>query len=385
MDKKRFITDIDWKSLQDIIKDKETPFLLMNMNKVQKTFENLVKNFPNAKIHYAVKANPAVEVLEKLHKLGSSFDVASVYELRRLLSLGVPANKISYGNTIKKYKDIIEHYQAGVRLYSSDSEADIRNLSKSAPGSKVFIRVLTEGSATADWPLSRKFGCDAMQAEELLILAHKLGLVPFGLTFHVGSQQRDITAWETALNLVKSIMTNLKEKENIELKAINMGGGFPANYITPTEDLSAYAAGINTYLEKCFGANIPEIILEPGRSLVADSGIIVSEVVLDVKKSNNDTYRWIYTDIGMFSGMIETLGEALKYPLYTEKTGECGECIIAGPTCDSQDILYEEYKYNLPLSLEIGDKLYWFTTGAYTTSYSSIEFNGFPPLKTYYF
>lgn len=102
------------------------------------------------------------------------------------------------------------------------------------------------------------------------------------------------------------------------------------------------------------------------------------------RKSRTAVERWVFTDVGKFSGLIETMDEAIKFPVYTEKKGELEEVIIAGPTCDSADIMYENYKYGLPLNLSAGDRLYWLSTGAYTTSYSAIEFNGFPPLKSYF-
>ncbi|WP_409525164.1 hypothetical protein [Pseudomonas sp.] len=183
---------------------------------------------------------------------------------------------------------------------------------------------------------------------------------------------------------VKVIFERLKEEDGIELKLINMGGGFPANYITRTNSLETYAEEIIRFLKEDFGDDLPEIILEPGRSLIANAGILVSEVVLVARKSRTAVERWIYTDVGKFSGLIETMDEAIKFPIWTEKNGEAEEVVIAGPTCDSADIMYENYKYGLPLNLAIGDRLYWLSTGAYTTSYSAVEFNGFPPLKAYY-
>ena len=165
---------------------------------------------------------------------------------------------------------------------------------------------------------------------------------------------------------------------------MNMGGGFPADYLAKTNPLAVYAEEINRYLSSHFGDAIPAIYLEPGRGLVGEAGILVSEIILISKKSKPDLKRWVYTDVGIFNGLMETLGEAIKYPVYTEKSGECGDVILAGPTCDSMDIMYEHFKYQLPLSLEIGDRLCWLSTGAYTASYSSVEFNGFPPLKTHY-
>jgi ornithine decarboxylase len=165
---------------------------------------------------------------------------------------------------------------------------------------------------------------------------------------------------------------------------INMGGGFPANYINKTNDLKTYAEEIIRFLEEDFGDDFPEIILEPGRSLISNAGILVSEVVLIARKSRTGLNRWVFTDVGKFSGLIETLDESIKYPIYVEKQGELEEVIIAGPTCDSADIMYENYMYGLPLNLAIGDRMYWLSTGAYTTTYSAVEFNGFPPLKDYY-
>jgi len=361
----------------------ETPFVVIDRRIVKQHYTDLTDNFPFAKIYYAVKANPGNEILTLLRDQGSCFDIASTYELDKVLALDVSPDRCSFGNTIKKRKDIRYFFEKGVRLFVSDSEADLRNIAEEAPGAKVYIRLLTEGSHTADWPLSRKFGCPTDMAVDLLLLAKELGLVPYGLSFHVGSQQRDISAWDSAIDKVKTIFDWLKHENDIELKMINMGGGFPANYINRTNDLATYANEIKYYLHEDFGDDLPEIILEPGRSLCSNAGVLVSEVVLISRKSHSALHRWVYTDVGKFSGLIETLGEAIKYPIYTEKTGEEEECVIAGPTCDSADIMYEDHKYELPLSLEIGDRLYWFSTGAYTTSYSAIEFNGFPPLKQF--
>lgn len=360
----------------------ETPVLIVDTKTFGEQLDHLMACFPYAKTYYAVKANPERAVLEILRDRGCNFDIASRYELDKVLSLGVGGDRVSFGNTIKKIRDIRYAYDKGVRLFASDSEADLRNLAEAAPGSKVFVRILTEGSQTADWPLSRKFGCHVDMAIELCILARDLGLQPYGISFHVGSQQRDIGAWDSAIAKVKWIFERLKEEEGIEMKMVNLGGGFPANYVSRTNPLETYAEEITRFLKEDFGDELPDVILEPGRSLAANAGILVSEVVLVSRKNRTGLDRWVYTDIGKFGGFVETMDEAIKYPLYVEKDGETEEVIIAGPTCDSADILYEQYKYELPLSLESGDRMYWFSTGAYTTTYSAIEFNGFPPLKT---
>ena len=248
-------------------------------------------------------------MIELLRDLGSHFDIASRYELDRVLSLGVTPDRISYGNTIKKVADIRYFYEKGVSLYATDSEADLRNIAKEAPGSRVFCRILTEGSETADWPLSRKFGCHPDMAIDLILLAREIGLKPCGVSFHVGSQQRDIGTWDSAIAKVRYIFDYL-EGEGLKLNLINMGGGFPANYISKTNEMTVYSEEITRYLEEDFGEDAPEIILEPGRSLVAESGVLVSEVVLISQKSSMGVDKWLYLDTGKFNGLIETWDES---------------------------------------------------------------------------
>jgi ornithine decarboxylase len=334
-----------------------------------------------------MKANPGEPVLLMLAELGSNFDIASRYELDQILGLGVSPDRLSYGNTIKKAKDIKYFYDKGVRMFATDSKDDLKNIAEQAPGSRVYVRVLVENSVTADWPLSRKFGCHPDMAYDLIVLARNMGLTPYGISFHVGSQQRDIGQWNDAIAKATYLFTSLEEEENIRLTMINMGGGFPASYIEPTNALSEYASEITRYLHDDFGDEIPEIILEPGRSLVGDAGILTSEVILTSRKNNTALNRWVYVDAGKFNGLIETLDESIKYPVVVEgyeKDAKEGEVIIAGPTCDSMDIMYENAKYKLPTGLKSGDKLYWLSTGAYTSTYASVGFNGFPPIKTYF-
>ncbi len=380
-----YVSDSDWQRFLEFSKDLETPNIVINLNTVKSNYIKLRDSFPFASIYYAIKANPGEPVLKLLADLGSNFDVASRYELDLILKLGISPDRLSYGNTIKKPRDIAYFYQQGVRLFATDSKDDLKAIAENAPGSKIYMRILVENSTTADWPLSRKFGCHPDMAYDLLVMARDFGLTPYGISFHVGSQQRDIGQWNDAIAKTKYLFNSLEEEEGIKLSMINMGGGFPASYIDPTNDLSEYASEITRYIQEDFGDDIPEIVLEPGRSLVGDSGILTSEVILTSRKNNTALARWVYIDAGKFNGLIETLDESIKYPVVTNKDGDKeGSVIIAGPTCDSADIMYEDKKYKLPLSLKTGDRLYWLTTGAYTSTYASVAFNGFPPLKTYY-
>ncbi|MCA1805115.1 MAG: type III PLP-dependent enzyme [Xanthomonadaceae bacterium] len=380
---RRHFSDAEWARIRALADTQQTPFLVVHLDTVRAKYQELREGFPTARIYYAVKANPAPEVLKLLAGLGCCFDIASRYELDLVMGLGVTPDRISYGNTIKKAVDVRYAYEKGVRVFASDSEMDVRRIAREAPGAHLHIRVLTEGTETADWPLSRKFGCQQEMVVDMILLARDLGLDPAGISFHVGSQQRDLGAWDAALAKVKFIFDKL-ESHGVKLRQINMGGGFPAHYVNRTHEIPHYCEEITRFLQEDFGDEMPEIMLEPGRSLVGESGVIVSEVVLISRKSRYGLHRWVYTDIGVFGGLIETLGESIKYPIFTERQGKPEEAVLSGPTCDSMDIMYEDNKVPLPLSLEEGDRLYWLSTGAYTTSYSSIAFNGFPPLKAYF-
>jgi ornithine decarboxylase len=270
-----------------------------------------------------------------------------------------------------------------VRLFAFDSLAELEKLAAAAPGARVFCRILMDG-AGADWPLSDKFGCDGVMAAELLSRAAALGLEAAGVSFHVGSQQRQTGQWDIALARVAAVFAALR-RSGITPGMINLGGGFPARYRSGHPPLAAYAEEIAAAVARHFGDPPPRLIIEPGRAMVGDAGVIRSEVVLISRKSHDAARRWVYLDVGMFGGLPETMGEAIKYRIRTARDGgPDGPVVIAGPTCDEVDVLYEDADYRLPLDLEIGDKVEILSAGAYTASYASIGFNGFPPLREYY-
>jgi len=379
------LSGIEFERIKKFSEGRETPFLVMDLKKVAKKYNDLKKHMPFAKVYYAVKANPMSEVISLLADNGCSFDVASVPEIMQLLGLGIPAERMSYGNTIKKSKDIKFAFEQGISLFATDCTADLRKIAGFAPGSKVMVRLLLDNTG-ADWPLSRKFGTHPDVAFKLLIEAKKLGLVPYGISFHVGSQQRDIGQWDTAISLCKYLFSELA-KEGIKLRLVNIGGGFPSSYINPTPSIKKYAQTIKRFLEEDFqNCEFPEIIVEPGRYMVGDAGIIASEIIHVAKRSEADEQAWVYLDIGRFGGLAETEAESIKYPILVSghpRNEETMPVILAGPTCDSFDIMYEKYNYQFPKTAKEGDKVYILTTGAYTQSYSAICFNGFPPLKAY--
>ena len=359
------------------------PCLVVDLDTIRDNYNTFAKALPDTRVFYAVKANPAPEVLSLLASLGSCFDIASVAEIEMVLATGVTADRISYGNTIKKERDIARAYELGVRLFAVDCKAEVDKVARAAPGSKVFCRILFD-CVGADWPLSRKFGCEPAMAVDVLDHAKSLALEPYGISFHVGSQQRNTHAWDRALASAAAVFKECGER-GMNLAMVNLGGGFPTKYLKNVPTVKAYGNAIFRSLRKHFGNRIPETIIEPGRGMVGNAGVIETEVVLVSKKSEEDDVRWVYLDIGKFGGLAETMDESIRYPIRTPHDGaEMTPCVLAGPTCDSADVLYEKEPYLLPVSLEIGDKVLIEGTGAYTATYSSVCFNGFSPLKTYH-
>lgn len=366
-----------------IDKSLETPFLVVDLDAIALNYLTLRRLMPQARIYYAMKANPAPEVLSLLAGLGANFDTASIFEIHQCIAAGIAPERISYGSTLKKEKDIAGAYQLGIRLFAFDSLGELEKIAIHAPGAKVYCRILMNNEG-AEWPLSRKFGCDVDMAYDLLLHSRSLGLEPWGVSFHVGSQQTDPTQWDKAICTTAKLFSALKQAK-IKLQMVNLGGGFPGKYRAETAKIETYINTITNAIHRYFGDDVPEMMLEPGRSLVADAGIIQCEVVLISQKSYADNKRWVFLDAGIYNGLSETLGECIKYRIRTPHDGtEVAPIILAGPTCDSADILYEKANYQLPIKLQVGDKIEILSAGAYSNATSSVGFNGFPPLKAYY-
>jgi ornithine decarboxylase len=360
-----------------------TPCLVLDVDRVADNFRALREALPLATIYYAVKANPAPQVLERLTMLGSSFDAAGAEEIELCLAAGAAPAAISFGNTIKKVSAIRRAFAAGVSLFAFDSEEELEKLARHAPGSRVYCRIMVE-NAGADWPLSRKFGTTVERARELMLRAGDLGLDPYGLSFHVGSQQTETASYEAAIGRVAMLFTDLRDA-GVNLRMVNLGGGFPVRYRDEVPGIDAFGNAIMGAMTRHFGNALPEMIVEPGRFIVGDAGVVSAEVVLVSRRTRDDPVRWVYLDIGRFGGLAETEGEAIKYRIVTAHDGTPnGPVAIAGPTCDGADILYERSNYRLPMALACGDRVELLATGAYVATYASQRFNGFAPLAEHY-
>lgn len=362
--------------------DPPTPCLVIDLEVVEERYRALVAALPDADVFYAVKANPSPGVLARLAALGSSFDVASPAEISLCLAAGVDPGRISYGNTIKKRRDIAFAHDAGVRTFVVDSEEELGKVAASAPGATVLVRVLVSG-AGADWPLSRKFGCEPDMAVDLLVQARTLGLDGAGVSFHVGSQQKQPARWDAALERAAGVL-RAAGAAGVPVSLVNIGGGFPATYSADVPPIGAYGQAIGDALRRHLRGLPVRVLCEPGRYIAGDAGVLRSQVVLVSRKGYGDQHRWVYLDVGRFGGLAETEGEAIRYQMVTSVDGgPVGPVILAGPTCDSVDVLYERTRYQLPLTLTEGDTVDILAAGAYTAAYASAGFNGFGPMPVH--
>ncbi|UCG77555.1 MAG: type III PLP-dependent enzyme [Nitrospirota bacterium] len=351
--------------------DERTPYLIIDRDVIRDKVSQIGSGISNSRVFYAVKANPDISVVSFLNELGVDFEIASEGELAILSSLGVKGERIITSNPVKSLKFLNEAVSYGVSRYAFDSLQEVEKLSLHAPGSIVYVRlnVPNEGS---EWPLSKKYGVEIDDALHLLERAGDAGLRPEGLTFHVGSQCHNVYNWDMALDKSVQLWDAAREK-GIELKFVNIGGGYPIKYTKDVMDISDIEAQIDRSVQTRFGSDI-EVHIEPGRSVVGDSGILVASVI---GKAVRGDENWLYLDVGVFNGLMESLG-GIKYSYFCDGRGEHKSWTIAGPSCDSFDVMDRDVELPEP---HVGDTMLILSCGAYTVSYAS-EFNGFSIPRT---
>ena len=357
--------------IEKLLRPEFTPVLLMDIEGVKNKYLRIKYNFPEFNVYYAVKANDSEEIIKALAEVGSGFEVASTEELKKVLSLGGKVEKVISSNPVKPPEFIDFSYSVGMRTFAVDSFTEVEKIKKIAPRSKVYVRIAVPNEGS-DWPLSRKFGVDVDTAVEILEYANSVGLVPYGITFHVGTQCNNLRNWFIAIKLSAQVWEKARMK-GLKLQMLNIGGGIPVRYnyeALQIEDIAYYVKGL---MRKYFPVQPYELQIEPGRGLVGDQGIMITRVI---GKARRGSENWLYVDTGVFNGLAEALG-GIRYPFYLEREGELKEWVIGGVSCDSMDVISKEVFLPEP---EVGDYLYILSAGAYTTVYAS-NFNGFPKPK----
>ena len=364
-----------FKTLRYLDKERiETPFLLIDKDKVREKASLIGRHIKKSRVFYAVKANPDIEILRYLNKLNMNFEIASEGELEILSSIGVKPSRIISSNPVKSLKFLRIAASYGVNSVSFDSAEEVDKLAEFIPHCNVYVRlsVPNEGS---EWPLSKKFGVELDEAAHLLSYARDKGLNPVGVTFHVGSQCTNIYNWNIALDKAKTLW-DLAKKKGIRLKLLNIGGGYPIRYTKNVIGIEAIEKNVNSLIFERFPGDI-EVHIEPGRAVVGDAGIFVTTVIGKAKRDDED---WVYLDVGVFNGLMESVG-GIKYSYIVEshkQTRPRKQWTVAGPSCDSFDVIDKNVTLPEP---QVGSLMLILSSGAYTVSYAS-EFNGFSIPRT---
>ncbi len=359
----------------------KTPFFLFSKDKILANYQKFKKLFPRSSIHYAMKANSEPELLKILLEAGSGFEVASKYELDMLKKIKVPKDRIIYGTSVKPTSHIKEFHDFGVDRFAFDSPSELEKIAAVAPKARVYVRTIANDTGSV-FKFSEKFGTDPGSIIPLLVRAKELGLKPYGISFHVGSQASDANAWANTMESLRSIMQDLEEM-GITLEILNLGGGYPCQYTSTEVVPSLEEIAANTLKQYHRLKPKPKLILEPGRGIVADTGIMFASVIARVERRGS---TWLFLDAGVYNGLFETMAYqgSTRYPISSLRAvGDAGESLyaIAGPTGDSPDVITREAL--LPQDTNVGDKLIIHHVGAYGLPTIS-PFNGFPKPKVYF-
>jgi ornithine decarboxylase len=361
-------SSLDFDKVRAAVKDGyDKPFLLIDSNIIRDKARRFAAAMPRVRPHYAVKANPDPRVLRIMLEEGGGFEIASVSELDLLLGLGVSTADIFYSNPVKSREQIAHAAAKGVEWYVIDSVEELKKIQSIKADAKLYLRIDTPNIGS-DWPLAGKFGAHPSEMRDIVAAAARLKADLAGVAFHVGSQCRNPENWRVGIEKARAVF-DLMTKVGLNPRLLNIGGGFPVRHVKPIPAIEVIGEVVNRALE-AFPAKV-RIIAEPGRFLVSDAGYFVCRIMGTATRANK---RWMHLDAGLFGGIIET-AEGLKYKIRTDRAGPDIPWNVAGPTCDSIDVVMRDEP--LPSDLQEGDYLYLKNAGAYTTAYAS-NFNGFP-------
>jgi len=344
------------------------PFLILESRLLRAKVETFRAAMPRVRPHFAVKSNPNPRVLASLRDAGAGFEIASTTELETLLDLRVPAREIFYSNPIKSRASIAYALEHGVEWFVLDAVEELHKIFELAPEAKLCLRLFTPNDGSI-YPLSGKFGAHELEAAQIISEAARVGANLAGASYHVGSQCSEVESWRIGLRAARDAFDRM-DSIGLAPRLLNLGGGFPVDMGHPVPSISEIGAAINEEL----GAFQPEVqvIAEPGRYLVGDTGWFVCRVI---GTSTRKGQRWLYLDAGTHGGLTE-LTDDFALTVRTDRSGPMISWTVAGPTCDGRDVCV--HNQPLPADLQEGDLVYVEKAGAYTNAMAS-TFNGFPP------
>jgi len=361
---------MDFEEAQTRVSQHGTPTLFLSRNRVREAYQALRYALPGVEQFYAVKSNADPLIIEILDREGASFDVCTNGEIDIVKGCGIPAAKCLHTHPIKRPSDISYALDFGIDLFVVDNESELEKFIPFRDKAKLLVRMSIQNPGCLV-NLSQKFGVVPTQTFALIAKAHAMGLTVSGISFHVGSQNENQLKYIEALEYCRDICRKAA-LAGIVLEIIDIGGGFPINYLTNVAPIQQFCQPINEYLERYFSNY--RIIAEPGRFISGPCMTLAAKVM---GKSMRSGVWWYYLDEGLYGSFSGKMFDHAEYPLFTSRTGPTFNSVLAGPTCDSIDVLYENIA--LP-ELQIGDILLFDSMGAYTTA-SASNFNGFPKAK----
>ena len=353
---------------KSIIRKHGSPVLILDTDKIRDNYEILTESLPGVELYYAIKSNSEKEVLNILKECGCNFDVASLNEVKICLDNGIDINKMLYTHPIKSPKDIVEMTEYGIDTFVVDNNYEVDKIPE---GSNILIRVKTfEYKCGSN--LSKKFGCDVSEVEDLAQISRAKNLNVIGLCFHVGSQTSYNQAYVDMLISLRGLYTSL-EVSGFDLKILDIGGGFPSFWDSPV-DMYEFCAPIREYLSLF---DKYKIIAEPGRYLVNNAMTLLYSIV---GKNVRDEKIWYYVDEGVYGSFSAIAYDKVNFSVNFLNRGASSleSCVLTGPTCDCVDIISEDIL--LPSDLEVGDLLITEYIGAYSTVCHT-NFNGIGKTK----
>jgi ornithine decarboxylase len=345
----------------------EKPFVILDTAIVREKARRFRAAMPRVRPHYAIKANPDPRVIEALRQEGAGCEIASSAELDLLTGLGVPAAELYYSNPMKSRQAIAHASAKGVEWFATDSVDELRRIHEIKADARMYVRISTPNIGS-DWPLAGKFGAGAVEIREIVATAARLGVDLAGVTFHVGSQCRNPENWRVGIERARGVFDAML-KAGLKPRLLDIGGGFPVRHVKPIPSIEVIGEVVNDALQ-AFSDEV-HVIAEPGRYLVSDAGYFVCRVVGTTTRGGK---RWMHWDAGLFGGVLETT-EGLKYKMRSDRSGPDVPWHVAGPTCDSVDVVLRDEPF--PSDLREGDFIYIRNGAAYTNAYAC-EFNGFP-------
>ena len=345
-----------------------SPLLVLDCERVRGQYRRLAAALPGVDLHYALKPLPAPPVVAALRDLGASFDLATSGEIDVVRGLGIAPERCIHTHPIKRDRDIRDALEYGVTTFVADNPDEIRKFTKFRDRATLLLRVSFR-SPNAIVDLSRKFGCEAEDVPALLKLGSDLGVRIRGLSFHVGSQASDPAKYVEAIRVCRKLLAGGTREGVGSFDTLDIGGGFPVEYVEPVMPIEEFCAPIRAELAKLPKAL--RVIAEPGRYIVATAGVGVATVM---GRAEREGRWWYYLDDGLYGNFSGQLYEHAHYRIETLRKGPLQPAVLAGPTCDSIDVINDQLE--LP-ALEIGDVVYGYTMGAYTWA-SATDFNFFP-------